>query len=401
MCSLRVALFPCAYNEVDGVANTMRQYEAFAWKNNLPLLNVHGGFGSYRQEDGTVQRLEFRRRWPKFRLDAKHDFDLNFWRYLGEIEAAVRNFRADVLHITGPSDVGQVGALVAHRLQIPLVASWHTNLHQYAERRFVPLFGFLPKSLQKYLGESVRAWSLRAIARFYRIARVLFAPNQELIADLERLTGRSCYLMSRGVDTELFHPQKRSRSDSRFVVGYVGRLTAEKNIRFLAELEAGLLRQGCRDFRLTIVGQGSELGWLRSRLYHAEFTGVLQRQRLAQAYADFDVLAFPSRTDTFGNVVLEALAAGVPAVVTDCGGPKYVVHHGLTGLVSRDDQEFVQNVARLCRDRELRNRMSKAARESSLRASWDAVFRHVYDVYENTLARYRAPGRVIPRLARA
>ena len=139
MRALRVALFACAYNEVDGVANTMRQFEAFAQRQKLPLLSVHGGFANYRRQDGSVTRLEFRRRWPKFRLDAKHDYDLNFWRYLGEIERVVREFRADLLHITGPSDVGQMGALIAHRLRTPLVASWHTNVHQYAEQRLMAL----------------------------------------------------------------------------------------------------------------------------------------------------------------------------------------------------------------------------------------------------------------------
>src|SRR5262249_25404732 len=155
-----------------------------------------------------------------------------------------------------------------------------------------------------------------ATARFYQTARVLFAPNQELISQLEQLTARPCFLMSRGVDTELFHPRKRTRRDNEFVIGYVGRLTTEKNIRFLAELESGWMARGVTDLKRLVVGQGSAEPWLRANLKHAEFAGVLQGERLAEAYANFDVFAFPSTTDTFGNVVLEAGASGVPAVVT-------------------------------------------------------------------------------------
>jgi glycosyltransferase involved in cell wall biosynthesis len=401
MSQLRVALFPCAYNEVDGVANTMRHFEAYAKRQELPLLNVHGGYDSYSRADGSVEQLEFPRLWPKFRLDAKHDFDLNFWRYLGKIEKAVRDFRADVLHITGPSDVGQLGALVAHRLRIPLVASWHTNVHQYAEQRLMPFIPFLPPQAKERLGAQVRQCSLRLTARFYHIARVLFAPNRELISELERLTGKPCYLMSRGVDTELFHPRRRTRSDDEFVIGYVGRLTTEKNIRFLLDLESELVARGCDNFRIAIVGQGADGSWLRKHLRHADFMGVLQGERLAEAYANFDVFAFPSRTDTFGNVVLEALASGVPSIVTNMGGPKYIVQHGMTGFIAESDQEFVANVVTLWTNLDLRQKMSQAARSRALICSWDEVFRHVYDVYQGIVSPGRVTSNLIPNWVRA
>lgn len=397
---LRVALFPCAYNEVDGVANTMRHFEAFAKKQEFPLLNVHGGFGSYHRREGSLEQVEFERRWPKFRLDAKHDFDMNFWRYVRKAEETVRKFRADLVHITGPSDVGQLGALVAHRLQLPLVASWHTNVHEYAERRALPLLPFLPSSVRRTLGNHICEFSLYLCARFYKIARVLFAPNQELISKLEKLTGKACHLMSRGVDQELFHPRRRVRRDKQFVIGYVGRLTNEKNIQFLAELESGLLARNCSDFRLMIVGQGAEEAWLKSHLRHAEFPGVLQGERLAEAYANFDVFAFPSRTDTFGNVVLEALASGVPAIVTEGGGPKFIVQHGTTGFIAHSDGQFIKHVATLHNHPELCAEMSRAARQRALASSWDQVFRHVYEIYQSAVMPILA-GDLIPVRARA
>jgi glycosyltransferase involved in cell wall biosynthesis len=388
MSMIRVALFACAYNEIDGVANTMRYFDAFARSHNLPLLNIHGGFERYDRQDGSVQRLELRRRWPKFQIDFHHDYDLNLWRYLPEVEKAVREFRPDVVHVTGPSDVGQMGLLIAHRLQVPVAASWHTNVHEYAERRLIPLTGLLPESWTHTLGRRVRESSLRLIGRFYRIARVLFAPNMELMSMVEGLTGKHCYLMSRGIDTELFHPKRRNRNDDQFVIGYVGRLTKEKNVRFLKHLQEALHARGGRSFRIVIVGPGAEYSWLRKNLPDATLAGVLRGEQLAEAYANFDAFVFPSHTDTFGNVVLEALASGVPTVVTADGGPKFIVEHAKSGFVANNDSEFIDYVDKLRGDPPLLAQMRVAARERAQHApSWDSVFNSVYEVYEKAALR--------------
>jgi phosphatidylinositol alpha 1,6-mannosyltransferase len=383
MSRIRVALFACAYNEIDGVANTMRYFDAFAKSHDFPMLNIHGGFEQYDHRDGSVHRLELQRRWPKFQLDFHHDYDLNLWRYLPEIEQAVREFRPDIVHVTGPSDIGQMGALIAHRLRVPLAASWHTNLHEYAERRLVPGNGLLPRAWKEALGRGIRESSLRLIGRFYRVARVLFAPNVELMSLVEGLTGKPCYLMSRGIDRELFHPKRRKRDDEQFVLGYVGRLTKEKNIRFLKDLEEGLNARGGRSFRIVIVGQGRESPWLLKHLPKATLTGVLRGERLADAYANFDAFVFPSHTDTFGNVVLEALAAGIPAVVTNNGGPKFIVEHEKSGFVAKDDSEFIDYADKLRKDPDLLAQMRLAARERAERApSSDSIFSSVYDFYD-------------------
>jgi phosphatidylinositol alpha 1,6-mannosyltransferase len=377
----RVAFFPDAYREVDGVANTARQFEQFAMRRGLPFLTVLGGSANRVEVEGSVTRLERARGRIGFPLDEKHDFDLAFWRHYKNLEDAVRNFSPDIVHITGPSDVGQLGALIAHRLRIPLAASWHTNLHEYAEQRGAGLFWFLPRGWRNYLGGAIRQSSLRAIFRFYRIAQVLFAPNRELMDFLEKGTGKACFLMGRGVDTILFDPGRRDRSDTQFVIGYVGRLTVEKNIRFLADLERALKRAGIANFRFLIVGQGAEEAWLKTNLQSADYTGVLSGEALARAYANMDVFVFPSLTDTYGNVVLEALASGVPAVVTDRGGPRFIVSAGETGFVARDLHDFVGCVQILASERRLLEGMRLAARKQALDASWDHVFEAVYSGY--------------------
>ena len=383
--ALRVAFFPDAYREIDGVANTSRQFEAFAMRRGLPFLVVHGGTTTGICSEGPVVRMECRRSRIGFRLDEKHDFDLAFWRHYKAVESVVRAFGPDIVHITGPSDVGQLGALVAHRLRIPLAVSWHTNLHEYAEQRGVALFPFLPRGLKTRLGSALRHGSLRAILRFYRIARILFAPNPELMDLLERATGKPCYPMQRGVDTALFDPNRRDRTGTRFVIGYVGRLTVEKNIRFLAELEKALTQSGFTNYKFVIVGQGAEEPWLRANMQQAELTGVLQGEALARAYANMDVFVFPSRTDTYGNVVLEALASGVPAVVTDSGGPRFIVRQNETGFVAGTMEEFVSYIRCLAARPLQLQQMGTAARAYVMSASWDRVFETVYAGYENAL----------------
>jgi len=385
MSQFRTAFFPDSYYEVDGVANTSRQFTAFARRRELPMLVVHAAEENRDFQDGSVLHLERKRKWPSFYLDKNHDFDLLFWRYYDEIKAKVREFQPDVVHITGPSDLGIMGALLAYQLGVPLAASCHTNIHEYAELRAAKLLRFLPANWSAALGESIRKGSFAATARFYQIARVLFAPNRELVSLLEKSTGKPCALMGRGVDTTLFDPAKRDRSSGPFTLGFVGRLTVEKNVRFLVELEQALLAHGFNDFRFLIVGQGVLEPWLRENLYHGTFAGVLKGDALARAYANMDVFTFPSRTDTFGNVVLEALASGVPAVVTNEGGPKFIIRNGETGFAASDVREFSAAVHRIATDASLLAAMRIAARQSAMSVSWDAVFENVYLAYERSI----------------
>jgi phosphatidylinositol alpha 1,6-mannosyltransferase len=393
--ALRVAFFPDTYEEVDGVANTSRQYESFALRRGLPFLTVHGGTQDVLRTKGSGTRMQCRRGPLALALDRKHNFDLGFCRHYQAVNEVVSRFGPDIIHITGPSDVGILGALLAHRLRIPLAASWHTNLHQYAEERALALVPRLPAKLRRHLGAAIRCASLRAVLRFYEIAQTLFAPNQELIDLLEKGTGKACYRMQRGVDTILFDPKRRDRNGDGFVMGYVGRLTIEKNVRFLAVLEKALEAAGLDHFSFRIVGQGAEEAWLKANMRRADFSGVLRGEALARAYANMDLFVFPSRTDTFGNVVLEALASGVPALVSDCGGPRFIVRRGETGFVARDVPEFVRRIQDLAGQPNRLEIMRASARSYALATSWDQVFEGVYAGYERALKHCGALGKKV------
>jgi len=382
MRSPRVAYFPDSFHEVNGVAHTSRNFVAFAQRRDLPFLCVRASGAKPRryllEDDGNLQTLELPRSRVSIQMEQDLYFDPLFFRYSNLISRTVRAFAPDVIHVTGPSELGIFGAYFAWKLGIPLAASWHTNVHEYAARRLA----WLTAKLHPQIDRSIEAGALNATARFYGLAKVLFAPNDELCRMLEAATHRPCHLMQRGVDTVLFSPAHRTRpaDDPTLVLGFVGRLSVEKNVALLPVIARELAALTQRPIRFLIIGHGAEEQALKAALPNADFAGVLRGQELANAYANMDLLVFPSHTDTFGNVVLEALASGVPAIVTPDGGPKYIVRDGETGHIV-EDAGFAQSIAALSNDPERLARMRTDSRAYAETCTWDAVFDRVYAAY--------------------
>lgn len=381
----RVAFFTDSYHETNGVAHTSRHLEAFAKRKGIPFLCARAGEATRKYKDDSITALEFKRSPIGFGLERDMRFDFLMWRNLRFALDTARDFQTDLIHITGPSDIGQLGARIAFLLKVPLVISWHTNLQDYAGKRLEKLFAFLPQGpRQAIAGCGVRN-ALDATLRFYRLGGLLLAPNEELVSLLKQGTERPTYLMQRGVDTELFSPVKRQAEDRTFRFGFVGRLSPEKNVRFLAEVERALLQAGKSDFHFLIVGDGSERRWLEKQLRSADFTGSLKGEALARAYASLDAFLFPSETDTFGNVILEAMASGVPCVVTAQGGPKYLVRHRVNGLVAREASDFIAAVLEMMSQPERHKEMRLAARQTACGASWNQVFEKLFENYRTCL----------------
>ncbi len=376
----RVAFFPDCYLEVNGVARTARAVVEYARRHRLPLLCVHAGTQNRLWRDGSLTFLELARSVFGFGLEFDLRFDLAFWRHVPEVRETVRRFQPDVLHVTGPTDVGFVGAYVGHRLGVPIVGSWHTNLHQFAAERVRKRIRWMPDGVGRCIGAAVERQALGALMQFYRIPRLLLAPNEDLVGLLHARTGKPAVVMRRGVDTELFSPTRRTRTSGEVHVGFVGRLSAEKGVRRLLTVERALLAAGL-PCRLVIVGDGGEREWLGRHLSRAEFRGVLHGEDLARAYADMDIFVFPSETDTFGNVVLEAMASGVPVVAMARGGPQFTVAAGTSGLLVENEDALAAATVALARDPDRLVDMRRAARAQAERCSWDAIGDALYEVY--------------------
>ena len=399
----RIAYFPDSFHEVNGVAHTSRNFAAYARRHDVPMLCVRAGETTQvLPPEGSVQALELGRSPLAVQVEKDLSFDPLFFRYNNRISATVRAFRPDIIHITGPSELGLFGAYFANELRIPLVASWHTNLHEYAARRMRWLSRHLG-SVGRTLEHVVEASTLQLTSILYRRAQALYAPNPTLCTFLERTTHRPCHLMQRGVDTSLFTPARRTRSatDNDLVLGYVGRLSVEKNVTHLPIVDAQLRALGLNP-RWLIIGHGAEEAHLRAALPHADLPGVLRDQALATAYANMDLLVFPSHTDTFGNVVLEALASGVPAIVTPDGGPAHILDFAIRSAPTccdpcaarrapgriASDENFATTIAAVLNDPTTHAAMRTAARTYAQRCSWDAVFDQVLAAYPTAPTRY-------------
>jgi glycosyltransferase involved in cell wall biosynthesis len=382
----RTAFFTDTFHEINGVALTSRQLTAFAERRQYPFLCVRGAALTRKFEEGSLSHLELCRGPLAFELDHGLRHDPALWRLAGHVLEVVEDFRPDIIHIVSPGDVSEIGVYVARKLNVPLAISWHTNLHEFGAMRLSKLLWWMGDQARKSVVDLSEAHMLNMLLAFYKMGDVLYAPNEELVEMLRERTGKPVFLMKRGIDTQLFSPARRTVHDDMLRLGYVGRITPEKAVRFLHELEQGLLAAGVPPFRFLIVGEGSEREWLEQNLAAADLPGIQRGEDLARYYANMDVFVFPSRTDTFGNVVLEAFASGVPAVVTDGGGPKFIVNRGVTGFVAHDAAEFIEHTARLMKDSALRRQMAAAAREQASGESWDTVFEKVFEGYKVGIA---------------
>ncbi len=377
----RVAFFTDTFQEINGVALTSRQLTDFARRHHYPFLCVRGAGLTKQISEGSVTHVEVKRGSLSFELDRGLWHDPVLFRHGPAIGKILDEFKPDIIHVVSPGDISEIGTFFAKKRKLPLAISWHTNLHEFGSMRLGKALSWLPEATRKNTEALSEKLILDICIAFYKMGQVLYAPNDELVQLVGLRTGKPTFLMKRGIDTQMFHPAKRTLNDGILRLGYVGRITPEKSVRFLRDLEIGLKAAGVPPFRFTIIGDGSEKDWLTANLENADIPGILRGEPLARAYANMDVFTFPSRTDTFGNVVLEAFASEVPAVVTDGGGPKFIVKDGVSGFVAHSDADFIAHTARLLKDGDLRRDMAAAAREQACGESWDAVFNKVYEGY--------------------
>jgi phosphatidylinositol alpha 1,6-mannosyltransferase len=382
----RVAFFTDSYYEANGVSTFSHEFESFARRRQIPLLSVHSGSETRVMRTEHLTTLELRRGPLAFPLDPELRCDPFIVRFKRWAFDEVRGFEPSLVQITSPSDIGILGAWAAHELRVPLVASWHTNLHEYAARRVDHFLRFLPRSRRSRIARVVERRSLDALLRFYGMAGMLMTPNPELARFLRHRTGKPVRLMAHGVNTEAFRPAQDARKGRAFTLGYVGRLTPEKNVRALAAIEQALVRRGVRDYRFLVVGGGSDEIWLRTHLRQADLAGILRGPALSHAFASMDVFLFPSTTDTFGLVILEAMASGVPGIVSPYGGPRNQICLGLNGFVADGPDEFAALIEALKNDPAMHARMRQHACEYAATCSWDNVFEQIYRSYDEFLS---------------
>jgi glycosyltransferase involved in cell wall biosynthesis len=282
----------------------------------------------------------------------------------------------DVVHLTTPGPVGLAALWVASRLGIPIVGSFHTDLVEYT--RILSGSRGLARAMEWYM-----RW-------LYGHCERILAPSDATRDMLARagLERSRIDIWRRGVSTVRFDPAKRSQalretwgvSDDRPAIIYVGRVSKEKGLQMLRPFSRFLEYAGVTH-RVIVVGDGPMRSELQSECPDAVFTGTLRQDEVAVAMASADVLVFPSRTDTAGNVVLEAQASGLPVLVSDAGGPRENLRPADSGFVCSRFNEFVRRAGDLLRHPRKRREMSAAAREYALTRRWETALEPLYDSY--------------------
>ena len=379
---MRIALFTDTYaDDINGVARSLGMLVEHASASGHEICLVTPRV-SERPASGTSLHQQLRG------IPIPIYPDLQLARGLdGEGAKQLRRFRPDLVHVATESTVGLSGRNWALREGIPLVTSFHTNFPAYLPDYHL---GLLQPLVWRYL-----RW-------FHGPARITLCPSRATRTELEeRGFHDRLRIWSRGVDMELFDPERRRPAmrdriapGADHILLYVGRLASEKRVDFLVEAFPRI-RAACGPrTALVLVGDGPAAASLRaSAPKGVHFTGFLRGEALADAYAAADVFAFASETETFGNVVLEALASGVPVVAVDRGGVTETVQPGRTGVLVRPGNliGFADACTELLKNEDERLRLGNGARAEALTRSWSSILDGVLEAYRSSLLPERAP----------
>lgn len=292
------------------------------------------------------------------------------------VRRKIAQFRPEIIHIATPDLLGRWTMGYGRRHGIPIVSTYHTDFSSYLSYYGLTRLQGLLHSYLRY---------------FYRRCDVICVPSRSMVDELSRrgVDGRM-RIWERGVDTDRFSPDHRSarwrRSygipDGVPVINFTGRLVREKNPDRLVEVTRRLRSQQI-PHRLLIVGDGPARAELEEQMPDAIFTGHLDGSELATAYASSDLFLFPSTTETFGNVILEAMASGLPSVCIDATGSRNLVSHAVTGFLAADsDREAMHHYIRsLITEESLRHGMGTNARNAALGYGWERVLHRMTGYY--------------------
>lgn len=297
--------------------------------------------------------------------------------------------RPDVVHIVTEGPLGWSALQAASHLRLPMVSDFRTNFHAYSRHYGV---AWLRTPIMAYL------------RKFHNRTACTMVPTDVLRSELGAIGFKRLRTVSRGVDTQLFDPAKRSEAlraswgatPNTMVALCVGRLAPEKNLAaVVAAVDA--MREDDPRLRLVLVGDGPEKARLMQRCPDAIFAGMRRGEDLAAHYASADVFLFPSVTETFGNVVPEAMASGLAVVAYDGAAAGQLLRHGENGLLARFDEptEFCRVARKMAGSLGQARAIGEQARASAMRLDWGRIVEAVESEYETAVA---APS-AMPRMA--
>jgi glycosyltransferase involved in cell wall biosynthesis len=359
--SLRIAVVTETWPpEVNGVAKTAARFvEALRNRgHDIQLVRPRQGANDRAGAEEVLMRGVTIPRYPDLRMGLPAKAALvRLWSFR----------RPDVVHIVTEGPLGWSALQAAEKLKLPVVSDFRTNFHTYSSHYGV---GWLKRPILAYL------------RKFHNRTAATLVPTEGMGADLAALGFQRLRAIGRGVDTQLFDPARRDeRLRATWGVGadgvvllYLGRLAAEKNLPTLADAAEAALAAQPRA-RLVFVGDGPARRELQARLPQAVFAGIRTGVDLAAHYASGDIFLFPSLTETYGNVTLEAMASGLAVVAYDYAAAAATIRHGVSGMLAPrgDSAAFVAQAAALATDPDRARRLGESARREALARDWDRV----------------------------
>jgi glycosyltransferase involved in cell wall biosynthesis len=292
-----------------------------------------------------------------------------------KLKRQLKKFDPDVLHITVPDLVGMFLMRFARKQGIPVLTSFHTDFPSYLKSYHLGIFYNLAWKTSKW---------------FYNKSRITLAPTEEIIDKLKSKGIKHTKLWSRGIHLDRYSIDFRSQSlraqwgaKSKKVILYSGRFVKYKDLETFIEVYNLFKERGPGDVLFVLAGDGPTRDELVRRMPDAHFPGYLEGEELSRVYASSDILLFPSTTETFGNVVLEALASGLPAVVSDVGGCKEIIRKSLAGLVAKanDPLDFYQKCKQLVEGETLYKEMQQKGLKFAKKRSWNTINTRVINQY--------------------
>jgi len=374
---MKMAIFTDTYYpDINGVARTLRHLTNYLEKETI-AYKVFAPDSNSQSTDYVPSHISRIKSMPFFLYPECRLAFPNLFRIKTELEA----FSPDLIHVATPFNMGLCGVYLGKKLSIPLIGSYHTDFDYYL--RFYDL-EFFSKILWKYM-----KW-------FHKPFQKLFVPSQETYTQLHSRGFSDLEIWPHGVDCQLFHPdydkqfiRAKWQITKKYLISFVGRLAPEKDVQTLMAVAKLLPAKVREQVQWMIVGDGP----LREELEanapsNMAFTGYLTGQELAEIYSASDLFFFPSPTETFGNVVIEALASGTPAIAANSGGVKSIVQQGITGYLCEPGSagEFADVIVELVENDHLREQLSRNARDYALTQSWEAIFADLLWQYRMVLA---------------
>jgi glycosyltransferase involved in cell wall biosynthesis len=371
---LKVAHFTDTFHEINGVALTLRSQSSIAHHRAIDLTLVT----CYPHQPSQKQNVRNFQPVGVYHLPEYEEQQLVCPPFLEMLDYCYRE-QFTQIHTATPGPVGLAALGIARLLKLPISGTYHTAIPQYAQ------------ALTSDPAITELTW--RYTLWYYDQLNVVYAPSESTRRELmaKGLDGRKIRVYPRGIDTKRFHPTNRNGFFSaypqladRVIFIYVGRVSKEKNLPLLVDAFKQLIKASL-PVGLVVVGDGPYRKQMTAdtKGLPCVYCGYLMGKKLSAAYASSDVFVFPSATDTFGNVVLEAQASGLPVIVTDAGGPQENLKPEISGTVvkANDVQELVEAMIRLAGDHSLRQCMGRAARQYAQERSFEAAFLKTWQMY--------------------